>query len=65
VSVPTAHKILIGTAIGFFSLYALWELRDYAASGRGDALAWSVAATCAAIGLGVYLRRFIRSLERS
>jgi len=65
VSVATAHKILIATAIGFFLIYALWELADYAQSGESFALAWSVAATAAAIGLTVYLRRFIRSLERS
>jgi hypothetical protein len=65
VSVPTAHKILIATAIGFFLVYALWELARYTESGETPALAWSVAATITAIGLAVYLRRFIRSLERS
>ena len=64
-SVPTAHKILIATAIGFFLIYALWELADYTQSGENLALAWSVAATLAAVGLALYLRRFIRSLERS
>ena len=64
-SVATAHKILIATAIGFFLIYALWELADYTQSGESFALAWSIAATVAAVGLAVYLRRFIRSLERS
>ena len=63
-SVATAHKILISTAIAFFLLYALWQLAEYRRSGDGIALAWSVAATGAAIGLAAYLRRFIRSLER-
>lgn len=62
VSVPTAHKILIGTAIAFFLLYAFWELGRYAESGEASALAWSAAASAVAIGLVVYLRRFVRSL---
>jgi hypothetical protein len=62
VSVNTAHKILIATAIGFFLMYALWELADYTQSGEATALVWSLAAGTGAIGLGLYLRRFIRSL---
>ncbi len=64
-SVATAHKILIATAIGFFLIYALWELADYTRSGEEQALAWSVAGTTAAVGLAIYLRRFIRSLGAS
>lgn len=60
--VTTAHKILIATAIGFFLIYALWELADYTHSGDEAALAWSAAGTCAAVGLAVYLWRFIHSL---
>ena len=65
-TVPTAHKILIGTAIAFFAFFALWELRDYAA-GSGDplALVWSVAAVGGALAFSAYLRRYVRSLERS
>jgi hypothetical protein len=65
VSVNTAHKILIATAIGFFLMYALWELADYTQSGEPSALAWSVAAAVGALGLTLYLRRFIRSLGTS
>ena len=61
-SVPTAHKILIGTAIAFFGFFALWELRDFAASGDRDALAWSGAAAAGALAFSAYLRRFVRSL---
>ncbi len=61
-SVTTAHKILIGSAIGFFLVYALWELADYTHSGDTLALVWSAAGLGAAVALGVYLRRFIRSL---
>jgi hypothetical protein len=65
VSVNTAHKILIATAVGFFLMYALWELADYTQSGETTALVWSLAAATGAIGLGLYLRRFIRSLGTS
>ena len=61
--VTTAHKILIATAIGFFLIYALWELADWARTGDALALGWSVAGTAAAVGLAIYLWRFIRSLD--
>ena len=64
-SVTTAHKILIATAIGFFLIYALWELADYSRSGETQALVWSAAGTTAAVALAIYLRRFIRSLGAS
>ena len=64
-SVTTAHKILIATAIGFFLIYALWELADYTRSGETGALIWSLAGTSAAVGLAVYLWRFIRALGTS
>lgn len=64
-SVNTAHKILIATAIGFFLMYALWELADYTQSGETSALAWSLAGAVGAVGLALYLRRFIRSLGTS
>ena len=63
--VTTAHKILIATAIGFVLNYALWELADYTRSGDTRALVSSAAGTCAAVGLAVYLWRFIRSLGTS
>jgi len=46
-------------------MYALWELADYAQSGDRGTLLWSAAAATGAIGLAVYLRRFIRSLGAS
>ena len=51
----TAHKILIGSAVALFILYAGWELRNYV---RGDsgALLRSVLSVSAALGLAVYLR---------
>lgn len=64
-SVVTAHKILIATAIGFFLIYALWELAQYSHSGAASDLAWSAAGTGAAVGLAIYLWRFVRSLGAS
>jgi hypothetical protein len=64
VAVTTAHKILIGSSIAFFAGYGLWELSNFARAGEATALAASVLALGAAIGLGFYLRSFIRSLEK-
>jgi hypothetical protein len=64
VSLETAHKILIATAVLFFLGYALWELRRYVSLGEMGALWRGVGSMLAAIGLGVYLRSFIRSLRR-
>lgn len=46
-----AHRILIGTAIAFFALYALWEVT--AATGRAWHGALSLAA---ALALAIYFR---------
>jgi hypothetical protein len=55
VSVLTAHKILIASAVALFFGYAGWEWRHYVA---GDATAWlrSTVSGIAAIGLAIYLR---------
>ena len=60
----TAHKILISAAVLFFAGYALWELRRYSQLADGGALWRSAAALLGAIGLGVYLRFFVRSLRQ-
>ncbi|HEX9872285.1 MAG TPA: hypothetical protein VGC99_27550 [Candidatus Tectomicrobia bacterium] len=64
VSVTTAHKILISAAVLLFFGYALWELRQYARLGEGSALLRSAASLLGAVGFGVYLRFFVRSLRR-
>ncbi|MFQ5666738.1 MAG: hypothetical protein ACE5I7_09940 [Candidatus Binatia bacterium] len=51
----TAHKILIASAIAVFGLYAVSELRSYSA-GDPSALLRSIVAAAAAVGLAVYLR---------
>ena len=63
-TVPTAHKILIASAIVFFAFFALWELGDYRASGDRLALVWALAAAVGALAFSAYLRRFVRSLRQ-
>jgi uncharacterized membrane protein (GlpM family) len=53
----TAHKILIGSAVAFFSFFALIELRAYASSGALTDLASSIFGLVVAVGFAVYLRR--------
>jgi hypothetical protein len=64
VSLTTAHKILILVAVLFFFGYALWELRQYVRLGDGGALWRGVGSLLGAIGFGVYLRSFVRSLRK-
>ena len=48
----TAHRILIGAAVAFFTFYAFWEFRG--AGGTGSA--WrGVAAVIASAALFIYL----------
>ena len=63
-SLETAHKILISTAVLFFCGYGLWELRGYSHVGEVGALLRGVGSLLAAVGLGVYLRWFLRSLRK-
>jgi hypothetical protein len=65
VTVPTAHKILIATAVAFFAFFALWEVGEYRASGDRLALVSAIAAAAGAFAFGAYLRRFVRSLRES
>jgi hypothetical protein len=54
-SVLTAHKILISSAVALFLLYAVWEFRNYS-SGDSGALLRSALSALAAVGFAVYLR---------
>jgi hypothetical protein len=63
VSVTTAHKILISAAVLFFFGYAAWELRQYSRLGEVGALLRGVGSLIGAVGFGVYLRSFVRSLR--
>ena len=62
-SIRTAHKILITTAIIFFVFYAIWEIRNYAHPGGGWALLRGMISGTVAVGLGLYLRYFLKSLK--
>ena len=55
VTVLTAHKILISSAVALFVLYAGWELQNYL-QGDGSALLRSGASGLVAVGLAIYLR---------
>ena len=54
-TVLTAHKILIASAVMLFVLYSAWELHNYT-DGDASALLRTVLAAAAAVGLAVYLR---------
>ena len=51
----TAHKILISTAVVFFSGFGLWELRNYFAAGDPWAIFRGALYLLIAVGFGVYL----------
>lgn len=62
-SIITAHKILITTAILFFLFYAVWEIRGYAAPGGASALLRGIISFVVACGLGIYLRYYLKSVR--
>lgn len=55
-SLITAHRILIGTAVIFFLVFAAWELREYVRTGDGWAVARAGLSAAASIGWAIYLR---------
>lgn len=55
-SLITAHRILIGTAVGLFLFYAAFELRAYLGGSGTGALLRSLASLAVAIGWALYLR---------
>ncbi|MBI2903243.1 MAG: hypothetical protein HYY12_06610 [Candidatus Methylomirabilis oxyfera] len=60
-SIRTAHKILITTAIVFFLFYAIWEIRNYPYPGGGWAVLRGMISGTGAVGLGLYLRYFLKA----
>ncbi len=62
-SVTTAHKILIVTAIVFFLFYAAWEILGHSGPGGAWAPLRGIIALVAAFALGVYLRYFLKSVK--
>lgn len=61
----TAHRILIATATLFFSFFALWELRRYAAAGEPWAAARSALYFLISLGFGVYFKNLHRWYKQS
>lgn len=58
------HRILIGTAIAFFTMFAVLEVRLYRFGGGTVALALGIGSAVAAILLGYYLINLRRFLGR-
>ena len=56
----TAHKILIGSAIVFFLVYALWEVLNSRAGG-----AWALVRGGVSVGVAVGFLIYFRSLPRA
>ncbi len=52
----TAHRILISTAVLFFFGFALWELRNYFDTGDLWAIFRGFLYLLVAVGFGFYLR---------
>ena len=52
----TAHRILISTAVVFFFGFALWELRNYFDTGDLWAIFRGFLYLLVAVGFGFYLR---------
>ncbi len=59
-SVLTAHKILIATAIGLFFGYGVWEVLRYPFPGGSGALVRAGLSWLATVGLAAYLWYVIR-----
>jgi hypothetical protein len=51
----TAHKILIASAVALFVLYGGWELQNYV-NGDASARLRGFLSVAAAVGLAIYLR---------
>jgi hypothetical protein len=56
VKLITAHKILIFSAVVFFTFFALWELRGYSNSGESWAVFRSLLYLLVSLGFGIYLK---------
>ena len=59
--IETAHRILIGTAIAFFTVYAFFELARWrSGGGGGGALGRAAGGLAAAAVFAAYLRSYVR-----
>ncbi|MFQ5902650.1 MAG: hypothetical protein ACE5JO_03075 [Candidatus Binatia bacterium] len=62
-SLLTAHKILISTAVVFFFGFALWELRNYFDTEDLWAFIRCLLYLLVSVGFGLYLRSLKRWLK--
>ena len=62
--IETAHKILIGSAIVFFLVYAAFETSRWWKGEGGLALVRAAAAAIASLLFALYLGSFQRSLKQ-
>ena len=60
----TAHIILIGTAVAFFLFYAIFEISRWWSGLGGVALVRAGAGVAAAALFALYLRAFLKSIDR-
>ena len=56
----TMHKILIRTAIGGGAAFCAWSVYTWSQSGEFSALGMAAVSGAITVGMGVYLRNFIR-----
>jgi len=61
-SLRTAHRLLIGVAIGAFAFYAAFGVRRALAVGGVSAWGFALGSVAAAIGFAFYLRAFNRRM---
>ena len=59
-TITTAHKILIGSAIAFFAFFTVLEIVRFFSMGGVALLLMGGVSGLAAVGLALYLRAFIR-----
>jgi hypothetical protein len=59
----TAHKILISTAVVFFFGFGIWELRNYFETGDSGAVLGGMFYLSVAVGFGFYLGSLKRWLK--
>jgi hypothetical protein len=65
VTLLTAHKILIATAIAFFAFFALWELEAFRVHGDGRAIVVAILAVAVSVGFAIYLRGVAKQPHRA
>jgi hypothetical protein len=63
-SIVAFHRVLITVAVGFFALFAWWELARYQDDGEGLRLALGIVSALLAVALAVYLALLNRFLGR-